>query len=280
MPHVDKYDTQSAVELARQMVDYKGWYDKHKILLKEVVGCQFAAAMNPTAGSFTITPRMQRHFVTLAVAMPGADVVRAIFSAIVEGAVAAAGLDEPVARLAPRLVEATIELHRVVMHNFLPSAVKFHYQFNLREMANVVAGLCRMTKAEYRAPLAAARLWVHECERVFRDRLVSDADAAKFDELRAGVAKRHFEDCAPGGAAELEARPLVFAGFMQPGGGGGGGGGEDGAYVAVPSYEALARVLEDRLAEYNETNAVMDLVLFQQALEHVARIARILEQPR
>lgn len=25
MPYVDKYDTQSAIELARQMVDYRGW---------------------------------------------------------------------------------------------------------------------------------------------------------------------------------------------------------------------------------------------------------------
>lgn len=25
MPFVDKYDTQSAIELVRQMVDYRGW---------------------------------------------------------------------------------------------------------------------------------------------------------------------------------------------------------------------------------------------------------------
>ena len=28
MPYVDKYDTQSAIELIRQSVDYRGWYDK------------------------------------------------------------------------------------------------------------------------------------------------------------------------------------------------------------------------------------------------------------
>ena len=38
------------------------------------------------------------------------------------------------------------------MNNFLPSAVKFHYQFNLREMSNIVGGLCRMTKDMYRDP--------------------------------------------------------------------------------------------------------------------------------
>ncbi|GBF97683.1 flagellar outer dynein arm heavy chain beta [Raphidocelis subcapitata] len=273
MPYVDKYDTQSAIELARQMVDYRGWYDKQKILLKEILNCQYAAAMNPTAGSFNITPRMQRHFVTFAVQMPGADIVRSIYAAIVDGHVAGASLDEGVARLAPKLVDATIELHRMVMHNFLPSAVKFHYQFNLRELSNVVGGLCRMTKDEFKEPVKAVRLWLHECERVFRDRLVSDADAAKFDEFRAAVAKKYFDDAPGGAAALLEERPLLFTSFMQQSG-------DEPVYAPVSSYETLRKVLDDRLAEYNETNTVMELVLFQQAMEHVTRIARILDLPR
>ena len=51
-------------------------YDKHKILQKEVTNVQYVACMNPTAGSFYITPRMQRHFATFAVQMPGPDIVR------------------------------------------------------------------------------------------------------------------------------------------------------------------------------------------------------------
>jgi dynein heavy chain len=54
-------------------------YDKVKIVLKEIINCQYAACMNPTAGSFNITPRMQRQFVTLAVQMPGPDIVRSVY---------------------------------------------------------------------------------------------------------------------------------------------------------------------------------------------------------
>ncbi len=39
-------------------------------------------------------------------------------------------------------------------------------------------------------------------------------------------------------------------------------------------------MLEDKLREYNESNAAMELVLFQQAMEHVTRIARIIDLPR
>ena len=54
-------------------------YDKVKILLKEIIKCQYVACMNPTAGSFNITPRMQRQFMTLAVQMPPPEIVRSIY---------------------------------------------------------------------------------------------------------------------------------------------------------------------------------------------------------
>ena len=69
--------------------------------------------------------------------------------------------DADVAKMSPKLVDATIELHRNVMNNFLPSAVKFHYQFNLREMTNMTQGLCRMMKEYYREPLKV-RLCPHQ----------------------------------------------------------------------------------------------------------------------
>ena len=36
MPFVDKYDTQSAIELMRQSVDYHGWFDKVSPVLRLV----------------------------------------------------------------------------------------------------------------------------------------------------------------------------------------------------------------------------------------------------
>lgn len=55
---------------------------------------------------------------------------------------------------------------------------------------------------------------MHECERVFRDRMVNDTDMSKFDEFRVAVTKKYFEDL---GLPAVEDRPLLFTSFMQVG---------------------------------------------------------------
>jgi dynein heavy chain, axonemal len=50
-------------------------------------------------------------------------------------------------------------------------------------------------------------------------------------------------------------------------------------YDRVTSMERLRVTLEDALREYNETFAAMNLVLFEDAMRHVCRIARIILNP-
>jgi len=58
MPARDPYDTQNAIALLRQHRDYEHWYDKAKLTLKDIKNTQLIAAMNPTAGSFFVNPRL------------------------------------------------------------------------------------------------------------------------------------------------------------------------------------------------------------------------------
>jgi dynein heavy chain len=59
--------------------------------------------------------------------------------------------------------------------------------------------------------------------------------------------------------AALEARPLLFSSFMAA------AADDKPLYKEVPTYDALRAALDGKLAEYNESNPNMDLVLFQQA---------------
>lgn len=55
--------------------------------------------------------------------------------------------------------------------------------------------------------------------------------------------------------------------------------GHEAAYLPIKGMENLKEVLEAKLEEYNEAVASMNLVLFDQAMEHISRIARIIDLP-
>lgn len=62
--------------------------------------------------------------------------------------------------------------------------------------------------------------------------------------------------------------PLIFAYFV--------GGLDDKIYDQFPKIDDLALRLREALREYNDCNATMDLVLFEDAMKHVCKITRII----
>lgn len=139
MPEVDCYGTVQPHTLMRQHLDYGHWYDRNKLTLKDIHNCQYVACMNPTSGSFTINPRLQRHFCVLAVSFPGVDSITVMYSAILAQHFANAEQKfvPIVTRMTPNIVAATIALHNKCLQVFLPTAIKSHYIFNLRDISNV-----------------------------------------------------------------------------------------------------------------------------------------------
>ena len=67
-------------------------------------------------------------------------------------------------------------------------------------------------------------------------------------------------------------QPLIYSHFASGIG--------DPKYLPVNSWEEVNKILVEALDNYNELNAAMNLVLFEDAMSHVCRINRILESPR
>lgn len=51
-------------------------------------------------------------------------------------------------------------------------------------------------------------------------------------------------------------------------------------YMPADSWSSLNKTLLEVLDNYNEVNAAVNLVLFEDAMAHICRINRILESPR
>lgn len=274
MPVVDNYGTQSPIALMRQHIDYGHWYDRKKLSLKDIHNCQYFAAMNPTAGSFFVNPRLQRHFVTFATTLPSRESLTRICSSIMQGHLSAsewAPFASTVSGLGERLVQAALDMHKKVSDTFLKTAIKFHYEFNLRHLSDVFQGLLLSKPAVFGSDAKKlASLWLHETYRVYGDRLVDDADQQILQkDVVAPVAKKHFSEID---YEVLNPVPNIFSHFSR-------GYGAEKVYDRVPTFAALSQTLNDALNDYNETNAMMNLVLFEDAMSHVCRISRIIENP-
>ena len=97
--------------------------------------------MNPTSGSFTINPRLQRHFSVFAVSFPGQEALQGIYYNILSQYLSN-GFSQQVVKFAMNLVNAALVFHTRITQLFLPTAIKFHYIFNLRDMSNIFQVTC------------------------------------------------------------------------------------------------------------------------------------------
>ncbi|XP_036766314.2 dynein axonemal heavy chain 17 [Manis pentadactyla] len=268
-PEVDKYGTVAPHTLIRQHMDHRHWYDRQKLTLKDVHNCQYVACMNPTSGSFTIDPRLQRHFCVFAVSFPGQEALTTIYDSIVSQHLAFCSAPTAVHRTGSQLVASALALHQKVTATFLPTAIKFHYVFNLRDLSSIFQGLLFSTAEILKTPLDLIRLWLHEAERVYGDKMVDKKDQDVLRRITIASTKKFFGDL---GDELLFAKPNMFCHFTQGIG--------DPKYLPVTDTAHLNKLLVDILDSYNEVNAVMNLVLFEDAVAHICRINRILESPR
>ena len=135
-------------------------------------------------------------------------------------------------------------------------------------MTNVFQGILAAKQESIKEPDNLVKLWVHEAERIYGDRLVNATHLATYKGLSLELCSKTFAKYNLKKYFGATPEPLVFAGFVH--------GLDDKLYDQFASAEAMSSRLLEALREYNDTNAVMDLVLFEDAMKHVCKISRIL----
>ena len=171
--------------------------------------------------------------------------------------------------LTSKIVDTAIRVHEAVSTKFLPSEVRFMYNWNMRELTNIFQGCCLSKGDYYIKPVMLARLFMHESQRVYADRLVTEDEVETFTGVFNEIVKSELVGQLIS-AEDLFEPNNVFTNFATT---------SDSSYLPIPSMEKLKSVLDSKLVEYNDNNAIMDLVLFKQVILHIARINRIIQNP-
>ncbi|XP_069675994.1 dynein axonemal heavy chain 7 isoform X3 [Periplaneta americana] len=286
MPAKEIYGAQPAIELLRQYFDHGHWYDLKdttKIVLLDVL---LLAAMRPPGSSRQdVYKRALRHF-SIYVSNPFTEEsMQKIFTNVLLTGLKRNGFAVDVMQAVTCIVNATLDVYQAARHDLLPTPAKSHYLFNLRDLSRVIYGCSLLKKESAETKKVFIKLWVHEILRVFYDRLVDEIDRQwLYNRLRSCV-KEHFKenfdaslDTLPmdnGVVTEDSLKQLMFGNFMDVD-----ATDEEKRYEEILSIDAFIKVAESAMEEYNATHKTkLDIVLFRYALEHLARICRMIAIP-
>lgn len=178
MPKKEEYGAQPPLELLRQFMDHKGWYDRKskEKPFNRIEDMYFIAAMGPPGGGrAVITPRLQRHFNVITYTDLQPEMINTIFNTIVTAFYRSFSAD--VKDSVDPLIAITLDVYNAVLTGPLkPTPSKSHYLFNLRDVSRISQGLCLADRRSVFEVVHVIRLWLHENLRVFGDRLVNNID--------------------------------------------------------------------------------------------------------
>ncbi|XP_037870398.1 dynein axonemal heavy chain 2 isoform X3 [Bombyx mori] len=269
MPVRDEYGSQPPLELVRLWNDYGYWFDRQKQWRKNVKDMVLCGAAGPPGGARSaLPPRLLSCFHAFYLPPPTQSQLIKIFGTMLSQHLQE--FDEETKSVGKIVLAATIDMFNNIVAKLLPTPSKMHYLFNLRDISKIFQGLLRSNKDYTNTKPRFLRLWIHECFRVFGDRLTEEKDRDWFMNQVSDMLGKHFELTFH--ALCPSKSPPLFGHFLNP----------FEVYDDLNDPAALRRYIANQMEEYNSCPGVvkMDLVLFKDAIEYIVRIVRVISQPR
>ena len=317
MPNPEKYGAQPPLELVRQWFDDGGWYDLSTKDFKHIVDSDFVCSMLPPGGGRSPIPgRLIHHFNTVCFPELSRDTLESIFRPMINNFLSS--LNNPlgnrngmmvqnqgeIQHLVQLILGASTDLYFDVKKEVLPTPSKSHYTFNLRDLSKIYQGLFlfdiqgyytsanvqpnnqsqeQLTIQDHQSlslSILLPLLWINESQRVIGDRLVDEGDRewfkVKTEELLDKYFKTNREKLVQSVVEKIEdadSELPIFSNLQEDP--------EAKNYKPVFKWKALDISIEKLLSDYNGSMSTqLDIVPFHYAVDHLARISRILMQPQ
>ncbi len=161
----------------------------------------------------------------------------------------------------------TLNFYKSIITDLPPTPSKFHYIFNLRDLSRIYNGLVLTTPERFTNVGQLARVWRNELSRVISDRLITADDKVIVNNIIKNLVQAESEFKSH--TDYIFRDPILFGDYRNAL-----DLGEPRIYEDMQDYEAANALFEQILQEYNEQNTPMNLVLFDDAVEHATRIHR------
>ena len=273
MPKKETYGAQPPLELIRQYLDHKGWFDRKskEKPFNKIEDTYILAAMGPPGGGRSvITGRLQRHFNVMTYTDLEFESIEIIFNKIIGAFLH--NFNKEIKDSIPEMISMTLRVYDHVLNGPLkPTPNKSHYTFNLRDISRISQGICNADNKKCIKVVDLTRIWVHENTRVFGDRLIDQKDGGWLQKLLSDEACGTFKlDIAD----VFNAERIIFGDYVD------GIDTDTRIYQQITDLKSLVQKVIEFLEEYNgSVKQQMHLVMFLDAVDHVSRISRVIRQP-
>ncbi|KAL8272359.1 hypothetical protein Esti_003649 [Eimeria stiedai] len=173
-PVPDRFGTQRPHQFLRQIVEYGGFYERSRFQFIRVDDTCTMLAGDIESAESSIDMRLLRHFSILYQDDVAPQTVKHIFSHLLyqfwQSTLPS------LCHFAANVIKATVNSYELIKAHLLPTPLKCHYNFSLRDVARATEAMLMADSSKIASEVNIARLWLHEMQRQFGDRLVSIED--------------------------------------------------------------------------------------------------------
>mmetsp|Transcript_17017 Transcript_17017/g.54247 ORF Transcript_17017/g.54247 Transcript_17017/m.54247 type:complete len:3325 (+) Transcript_17017:156-10130(+) len=266
LPKPDKYDTIQLIAFLQQLIIYKGFYneDLEFIQLERI---QIVGSMNPatTVGRHPLQQRFTAIVRTAYMTYPTADELSQIYSDMISAKLGPLVAGHPTwgSDATLRKVAATLlDVYDQTKQSFSVDDYR-HYLFTPRDLTEWVIGLRRYNLTE----IDLMDALVYEGCRIFRDRLVGSDSQMSFDGIIGGVVRSHWR-VSPA-AGNIFTTWAYTADHKGPGA----------PELCATGADEFRDVVQRKYIQYERENKELNILLFPEILDRLARFDRVLSTP-
>nr|ADI46936.1 DHC1bm [Volvox carteri f. nagariensis] len=265
LPRPDKYNTCQLISFLQQLITHQGYYDENLDFIR-VERVQIVGSMTPpgSVGRHALSTRFTALVRIMTMGYPDRENLSAIYTSMAEKVV---GTFKTASGVAPAaMCKAMLEVYSGTRERFTPNEYP-HYEFNARDLTDWMNGLQRYS---LEGSLTLVQAIAHEGARVFRDRLVGDHQD-QFMSILTGTLQlmlNYKPDITLWYASTLGAAAEErISGDL--------------AKIKMLRWEqdSFAELIAEKLKSYEREHKELNLLLFPEVLERVARFDRVLSQP-
>jgi len=266
LPKPDKYHTIQLIAFLQQLISYGGFYEGLEWVGIERI--QLVCSMNPatTVGRHALSTRFTSITRIASISYPPKEQLQQVFTAYLAGAVSSRLPKHPTwgdSANIQKLSSTFLDIFEKIKHVFTVDDHR-HYLFTPRDIAQWVVGLLRYDIGTVNLLSAVT----YEAQRVFRDRLVGPDAVSRFDSTVNSILRLQWKFNPEGN--------YVYSTF---------------APTAAETLPGMARPLGElpmadwgtcvaqALTKYTRECKDLDILLFPEILERIARMERVLSQP-